>query len=43
MGNSLHNKIYLGRRMNHMRLAWAGIVAGVGLLWLTVRALTKSA
>ncbi len=41
MGNSLHNKIYLGRRgrMNQLRMAWAGIVAGVGLLWLTVRAL----
>ena len=42
MGNSLHNKIYLGRRMNYMHMAWAGIVAGVGLLWLTVRALNKS-
>lgn len=40
MGNSLHNKIYLGRRrVDRIRMAWAGLVAGVGLLWLTVKAL----
>ena len=40
MGNSLHNKIYLGRsRVDRFRMAWAGIAAGLGLLWLTVKAL----
>lgn len=45
MGNSLHNKIYLGRRSQ----AWnargmalvvlAGSVAGAGLFWLILRAI----
>ena len=38
MGNSLHNKIYLGRRGDRVRMAWASIVAGLGILWLTVKA-----
>ncbi|TWI69983.1 hypothetical protein IP91_01061 [Pseudoduganella lurida] len=38
MGNSLHNKIYLGRRVDRMRFTWAGIVAGLGLLLLTLKA-----
>ncbi len=38
MGNSLHNKIYLGRRGNRVQIAWAGLVAGLGILWLTVKA-----
>jgi hypothetical protein len=39
MGNSLHNKIYLGRRrVDRIRMACAGLFAGLGLLWLTVKA-----
>jgi hypothetical protein len=38
MGNSLHNKIYLGRRMNRLHLVWAGIAAGLSIVLLTVRA-----
>lgn len=42
MGNSLHNKIYLGRRAaitgkNLVTLALAGAVAGCGLAWLLLR------
>ena len=42
MGNSLHNKIYLGRRpvmtgKSLMALAVAGAVAGCGLAWLLLR------
>ena len=42
MGNSLHNKIYLGRRpvitgKNLAALALAGAVAGCGLAWLLLR------
>jgi hypothetical protein len=42
MGNSLHNKIYLGRRpvmtsKNLVALALAGAVAGCGLAWLLLR------
>ena len=42
MGNSLHNKIYLGRRpvmtsKNLLTLALAGAVAGCGLAWLLLR------
>lgn len=42
MGNSLYNKIYLGRRpalagKNLMALALAGAVAGCGLAWLLLR------
>ena len=42
MGNSLHNKIYLGRRIDlHRRralaLMCAGAVAGIALVWLALR------
>lgn len=39
MGNSLHNKIYLGRRADAALRAiiCAGAVAGLGLLLLTLR------
>jgi len=43
MGNSLHNKIYLGRRSRgfHSRgmqaLLCVGAVAGAGLLWFLLR------
>ncbi|MES2263216.1 MAG: hypothetical protein V4724_32235 [Pseudomonadota bacterium] len=45
MGNSLHNKIYLGRR--HMALTTrraqglllVGAVAGVALVWMAIRTL----
>jgi hypothetical protein len=42
VGNSLHNKIYLGRRpvmagKNLVALALAGAVAGCGLAWLLLR------
>ena len=42
MGNSLHNKIYLGRRpvltsKSLAALALAGAVAGCGLAWLLLR------
>ncbi|SIQ36940.1 hypothetical protein SAMN05880566_10335 [Janthinobacterium sp. TND4EL3] len=42
MGNSLHNKIYLGRRpvmtgKSLMALAVVGAVAGCGLAWLLLR------
>jgi hypothetical protein len=44
MGNSLHNKIYLGRRIDlHRRravaLMCAGAVAGIALVWLALRVL----
>lgn len=45
MGNSLHNKIYLGRRIRgfhsrHMQaLLCAAALAGVGILWLVIRTL----
>ncbi|MCE3261852.1 MAG: hypothetical protein K0R43_931 [Pseudoduganella sp.] len=45
MGNSLHNKIYLGRRIDlHSRRAQAlmcasALVAGSALLWLALRLL----
>ena len=44
MGNSLHNKIYLGRRIGlHSRraqaLMCAGAVAGLALAWLVLRVL----
>lgn len=45
MGNSLHNKIYLGRRhmvLNTKRmqaLLAIGAVAGVALLWVAIRTL----
>lgn len=46
MGNSLHNKIYLGRRsvamLSSKRVqAMAGIAAcaSIGLIWLAIRAL----
>lgn len=42
MGNSLHNKIYLGRRpvldsKSLLALALTGAVAGCGLAWLLLR------
>jgi len=42
VGNSLHNKIYLGRRpvitsKNLVALVVAGAVAGCGLAWLLLR------
>lgn len=44
MGNSLHNKIYLGRHsLLASRRLWLGMAAGgcvtVALVWLMVRAL----
>jgi len=45
MGNSLHNKIYLGRRgvaLNTKRvqaMLWLFAFAGIGLAWLAIRAL----
>ncbi|WP_269449148.1 hypothetical protein [Massilia endophytica] len=41
MGNSLHNKIYLGRRTDTTLRAmiYAGAVAGLGLLLWSLRAL----
>ncbi|MGO4381017.1 hypothetical protein AB4Z19_22290 [Pseudoduganella sp. RAF19] len=43
MGNSLHNKIYLGRRIDlHTRTTQAllciGAVAGFAIVWLAFRA-----
>jgi hypothetical protein len=44
MGNSLHNKIYLGRstvlgsRRLHMALAF-GVLAGLALAWSALRSL----
>ncbi len=46
MGNSLHNKIYLGRRsalINHKRLRIAGLcAASLGVAALLTLALTRS-
>jgi len=45
MGNSLHNKIYLGRRgvaFNTKRVQatlWLCALASIGLAWLAIRAL----
>lgn len=45
MGNSLHNKIYLGRRVPGLparragALVCLGLLAGAGLTWLALRAL----
>lgn len=44
MGNSLYNKIYLGRRpvlasKSLLALAVTGAVAGCGLAWLLLRTL----
>ncbi|WP_259772501.1 hypothetical protein [Pseudoduganella lutea] len=38
MGNSLHNKIYLGRRSDRMRRLLAGMVAGLGVFLLAFKA-----
>jgi hypothetical protein len=45
MGNSLHNKIYLGRRPTvfdnkglQALIAVAGLAIGVSLVWLIIRA-----
>ena len=41
MGNSLHNKIYLGRHSLSRRIQAAmllGLAAGVGLAWMALRA-----
>ena len=40
MGNSLHNKIYLGRHSLFRRIQAAtllGLAAGVGLAWMALR------
>lgn len=43
MGNSLHNKIYLGRRVRGFQsrsmqvLLCVGAVAGAGLIWFLLR------
>lgn len=43
MGNSLHNKIYLGRRASPLAskriqlLIGVGLVAGLSLLWVALR------
>lgn len=46
MGNSLHNKIYLGRRPSlfdnkalQAAIGIAGLSVGAGLIWLLIRAL----
>jgi len=46
MGNSLHNKIYLGRRPTvfdnkalQALMAVAGLAASISLVWLLIRAL----
>jgi allophanate hydrolase subunit 1 len=44
MGNSLHNKIHLGRRIDlHSRTAhavmWLGAAAGLALVWLAIQTL----
>jgi hypothetical protein len=39
MGNSLHNKIYLGRRTDRVRMLVAGVVAGLGVFLLAFKAL----
>jgi len=44
MGKTLHNKIYLGRRLDlHSRSAQvllaAGFAVGIALVWLALRAL----
>lgn len=45
MGNSLHNKIYLGRRIDlHSRriqalMCTSAVVAGAALVWLALRML----
>jgi len=38
MGNSLHNKIYLGRRNNRLRMLWAGLATGLGVFLLAFKA-----
>ncbi|WP_338759072.1 hypothetical protein [Massilia sp. METH4] len=38
MGNSLHNKIYLGRRNSPLRVLVAGVVAGLGVFLLAFKA-----
>ena len=38
MGNSLHNKIYLGRRTGPFRMLLAGMVAGLGVFMLAFKA-----
>jgi hypothetical protein len=40
MGNSLHNKIYLGRRSHadRIRLLLAGVAAGLGVFLLAFKA-----
>lgn len=38
MGNSLHNKIYLGRRTNPLHILMAGVIAGVGVFLLAFKA-----
>ena len=40
MGNSLHNKIYLGRRgrTERLRMLLAGVAAGLGVFLLAFKA-----
>ena len=39
MGNSLHNKIYLGRsRTDRIRMLLAGVAAGLGVFLLAFKA-----
>jgi hypothetical protein len=37
MGNSLHNKIYLGRRNDRIRRLLAGFAAGLGVFLLAFK------